>query len=188
MEKTPFVTNEKLKEITDKFPTPFHLYDEEGIRKNCEAVKKAFAWNKGYREYFAVKALPNPFILKIFKEYGFGCDCASETELMLAKALDFAPDEIMFSSNDMLQKSMPSSTLMILHIFLSLKKLSEASLRLSAAATIRAEFTRSATASWITPVMLNTVSRKPSFSRLTRSLRRKVSSTSVFILSLSAIR
>ena len=100
MEKTPFVTNEKLKEITDKFPTPFHLYDEEGIRKNCEAVKKAFAWNKGYREYFAVKALPNPFILKIFKEYGFGCDCASETELMLAKALDFAPDEIMFSSND----------------------------------------------------------------------------------------
>ena len=100
MDKKPFVTDEKLREIVAKYPTPFHLYDEAGIRRNCEAVKKAFAWNKGYREYFAVKALPNPFILKIFKEYGFGCDCASETELMLAKALGFAPDEIMFSSND----------------------------------------------------------------------------------------
>ncbi|XME02580.1 diaminopimelate decarboxylase [Lachnospiraceae bacterium C1.1] len=100
MDKKPFVTNEKLQEITKKYPTPFHLYDEAGIRRNCEAVKKAFAWNKGYREYFAVKALPNPFILNIFKEYGFGCDCASETELMMADALGFAPDEIMFSSND----------------------------------------------------------------------------------------
>ncbi|MCR4744355.1 MAG: diaminopimelate decarboxylase [Lachnospiraceae bacterium] len=100
MDKKPFVTNEKLQEITKKYPTPFHLYDEAGIRRNCEAVKKAFAWNKGYREYFAVKALPNPFILNIFKEYGFGCDCASETELMMADALGFAPEEIMFSSND----------------------------------------------------------------------------------------
>ena len=100
MKKTPFVTNEKVHEIIKEFPTPFHLYDEKGIRENCKAVKEAFAWNKGYREYFAVKALPNPFILKIFQEYGFGCDCASETELMMAKALDFKPEEIMFSSND----------------------------------------------------------------------------------------
>ncbi|MCR5778178.1 MAG: diaminopimelate decarboxylase [Lachnospiraceae bacterium] len=100
MKKTPFVTNDKIHEIIKEFPTPFHLYDEKGIRENCKAVKEAFAWNPGYREYFAVKALPNPFVLKIFQEYGFGCDCASETELMMAKALDFKPEEIMFSSND----------------------------------------------------------------------------------------
>ena len=100
MKKTPFVTKEQIEKIVRDYPTPFHLYDEAGIRANCEAVKKAFSWNKGFREYFAIKALPNPFILNIFKEYGFGCDCASGTELMLAKALDFSPEEIMFSSND----------------------------------------------------------------------------------------
>ena len=70
MKKEPFVTYEKLQEITEQFPTPFHLYDEAGIRRNAQAVKEAFAWNKGFREYFAVKATPNPFILKLLKEYG----------------------------------------------------------------------------------------------------------------------
>ncbi|MCR5525832.1 MAG: diaminopimelate decarboxylase [Lachnospiraceae bacterium] len=100
MKKLPFVTKEQLQEIVKTYPTPFHLYDEKGIRENAKAVKEAFSWNPGYREYFAVKALPNPFILKIFQEYGFGCDCASTTELMLADALGFEPDQIMFSSND----------------------------------------------------------------------------------------
>ena len=69
MEKKPFVTKEQLDEIVKKYPTPFHLYDEKWIRENAEAVKEAFAWNPGFREYFAVKATPNPFILNILKEY-----------------------------------------------------------------------------------------------------------------------
>ena len=100
MNKKPFVTKEQIDEIMKQYPTPFHLYDEKGLRENCRAVKEAFSWNKGFCEYFAVKALPNPFILKIFQEYGFGCDCASAAELMMAKATGFAPDKIMFSSND----------------------------------------------------------------------------------------
>ncbi len=100
MIKKPFVTKTKVEELVKEFPTPFHLYDEKGIRKNAGAVKEAFAWNPGFCEYFAVKALPNPFILKIFREYGFGCDCASKTELMLAKAAGFGGKHIMFSSND----------------------------------------------------------------------------------------
>ena len=100
MKKEPFVTLEKLKEITAIYPTPFHLYDEAGIRKNAEAVKKAFSWNKGFREYFAVKATPNPFLINILKEYGCGCDCSSMTELMMSDALGFSGDGIMFSSND----------------------------------------------------------------------------------------
>ena len=100
MEKRPFVTLDQLKEIDKTWPTPYHLYDEAGIRRNAEALKEAFAWNPGFREYFAVKAEPNPFILEIFKDYGFGCDCSSLTELMLAKAMGFRDDEIMFSSND----------------------------------------------------------------------------------------
>ena len=100
MKKEPFVTKEKLEEIIKEYPTPFHLYDEKGIRENAKAVKEAFAWNKGFREYFAVKATPNPFILNILREYGCGCDCASLTELMLADALHFKGEEIMFSSND----------------------------------------------------------------------------------------
>lgn len=100
MNKKPFVTKEQIEEITKTYPTPFHLYDEKGIRENIKAVKEAFAWNPGFREYFAVKATPNPFLLNIFKEYGFGCDCASYTELMLAHHLGFAPEQIMFSSND----------------------------------------------------------------------------------------
>ena len=98
MKKT-FITKEKIEEIAAKIPTPFHVYDEAGIRKNAENVKKAFAWNKGFREYFAVKATPNPTLIKILGEYGFGCDCSSETELMLADAMGFSGDRIMFSSN-----------------------------------------------------------------------------------------
>ena len=100
MKKKTFVTRQQIEEITKTYPTPFHLYDEAGIRRNAEAVKEAFSWNKGFREYFAVKATPNPFILNILKEYDCGCDCASMTELMLADALDFDGSHIMFSSND----------------------------------------------------------------------------------------
>ena len=100
MKKEPFVTYEKLQEIVKEYPTPFHLYDEKGIRENAKAVKEAFAWNKGFREYFAVKANPNPFLIQLLKEYGCGCDCSSMTELMLSDALGFSGEEIMFSSND----------------------------------------------------------------------------------------
>src|SRR5699024_8955378 len=95
-----FVTKEKLEEIRKEIPTPFHLYDEKGIRENAKALKEAFAWNKGYREYFAVKACPNPFLIQILQEYGCGCDCSSLTELMLSKALGCKDEDIMFSSND----------------------------------------------------------------------------------------
>lgn len=100
MIKEPFVTNEQLQEIVKQFPTPFHLYDEKGIRANAQAVKDAFSWNKGYKEYFAVKATPNPFLIQILHEYGCGCDCSSLTELMLSDALGIRGEEIMFSSND----------------------------------------------------------------------------------------
>ena len=100
MSKKPFVTKEKLEEIIKKYPTPFHLYDEKGIRENAKAVQEAFAWNPGFREYFAVKATPNPFLINILKEYGCGCDCSSMTELMLSKAIGCKKGDIMFSSND----------------------------------------------------------------------------------------
>ncbi len=100
MEKKPFVTLEQLKEIEKTYKTPYHLYDEAGIRKNAEDLKKAFSWNKGYREYFAVKATPNPYLVNILRECGCGLDCSSLTELMFAKALDVKGEEIMFSSND----------------------------------------------------------------------------------------
>ena len=103
MEKKPFVTLEQIKEITKTYPTPFHIYDERGIRENAEKVKKAFSWNKGFREYFAVKATPNPFLIDILKEYGCGVDCSSMTELIMADKMGFAQDKmkdgIMFSSN-----------------------------------------------------------------------------------------
>ena len=99
MKKEPFVTLEQLKEIDKTYPTPYHLYDEKGIRENAKRVKEAFAWNKGLREYFAVKATPNPFLINILREYGCGCDCSSMTELQMADALGFGGDEIMFSSN-----------------------------------------------------------------------------------------
>ena len=98
--KTPFVSKPLLEALTEQFPTPFHLYDEAAIRANARAVREAFAWNPGYREYFAVKATPNPFILDILREEGCGTDCASACELMLADACGIAGHDIMFSSND----------------------------------------------------------------------------------------
>lgn len=100
MKKVSFVTKEKVEEIVKTYPTPFHIYDEKGIRENAEAVKKAFAWNEGFKEYFAVKACPNPFLIRILHEYGIGCDCSSLTELMLSNALGINGHDIMFSSND----------------------------------------------------------------------------------------
>ena len=100
MEKNPFVTKEQVEEIVKKYPTPFHIYDEKGIRENARKVKEAFAWNPGFREYFAVKATPNPFLINILREYGCGTDCSSKTELMLSKAIGCKGEEIMFSSND----------------------------------------------------------------------------------------
>lgn len=100
MKKLPFVTKEKVEEIVKTYPTPFHIYDEKGIRENAEAVQEAFAWNKGFKEYFAVKACPNPFLIQILHEYGAGCDCSSMTELMMSNALGINGHDIMFSSND----------------------------------------------------------------------------------------
>lgn len=99
MEKKLFVSNEKVREIMEEYPTPFHLYDEKGIRENVKKLKEAFSWNPGFKEYFAVKATPNPFLINILHEYGCGCDCSSYTELMLSEALGITGNEIMFSSN-----------------------------------------------------------------------------------------
>ena len=100
MEKRPFITKEQAEQIALKYPTPFHLYDEEGIRENAKRVAQAFSWNKGFREYFAVKANPNPFLMKILHEHGCGCDCSSLTELMLSETIGVTGEEVMFSSND----------------------------------------------------------------------------------------
>ncbi len=97
--KQTIVTLDQVKEIENTFPTPFHIYDEAAIRENARALNEAFSWNKGYREYFAIKATPNPYILKILQEEGCGVDCSSLTELMLSEALGFQKDDIMFSSN-----------------------------------------------------------------------------------------
>ena len=99
MKKTSFLTLEKAKEIIQEIPTPFHIYDEAGIRANARALKAAFSWNPGFREYFAVKATPNPHILKVLQEEGCGCDCSSYTELLLAEAIGATGKDIMFSSN-----------------------------------------------------------------------------------------
>ena len=98
--KKPFATKEKLEEIASVYPTPFHLYDERGIRENAREIYDAFSWNKGFKEYFAVKATPNPFLLRILREFGCGTDCSSMTELMLSEALGIQGHDIMFSSND----------------------------------------------------------------------------------------
>lgn len=99
-EKIPFVTKEQLEDIASCYATPFYLYDEKGIRETARRVNKAFNWNKGFKEYFAVKATPTPGILKILHEEGCGADCSSYTELLMADAVGFKGDEIMFSSND----------------------------------------------------------------------------------------
>ena len=98
--KTPFVTREQLESLTQEFPTPFHLYDEAGIRETARALHQAFAWNEGFKEYFAIKATPNPSILKILQEEGCGVDTASYVELLMADKLGFSGKEIMFSSNN----------------------------------------------------------------------------------------
>ncbi len=100
MEKKPFVTKEQIEEIVKQYPTPFHIYDEKGIRENVKALKEAFSWNKGFKEYFAVKATPNPYLIDILREYGCGCDCSSYTELMLSEAMGVKGEDIMFSSNE----------------------------------------------------------------------------------------
>ena len=97
--KKPFVTKEQIEEIAKSYPTPFHIYDEEGIRENARRLKAAFAWNKGFREYFAVKATPNPFIMKVLQEEGCGFDCSSYTELLLSDEVGAKVHDIMFSSN-----------------------------------------------------------------------------------------
>ncbi|HEP1819987.1 TPA: diaminopimelate decarboxylase [Streptococcus suis] len=98
MTKTPFVSKEVLETITEQFPTPFHLYDEKGIRDKARALNAAFSWNKGFKEYFAVKATPTPAILKILQEEGCGVDCATDVEVLMSEKLGFK--DIMFTSND----------------------------------------------------------------------------------------
>lgn len=100
MEKKPFITKEKAQEIIEKFPTPFHIYDEKGIRENARRLKEAFSWNNGFKEYFAVKATPTPAILRILREEGCGTDCSSYAELLMSQKCGFKNPEIMFSSND----------------------------------------------------------------------------------------
>ena len=100
--KKPFVTKEQLEEIVKKYPTPFHLYDEKGMRENARRVNAAFSWNGGFKEYFAVKATPTPALLKILRQEGCGADCSSMTELMMAEKCGFKGHEIMFSSNNTL--------------------------------------------------------------------------------------
>ena len=99
MKKIPFLTLEKAKEIREQIPTPFHVYDEAGIRANVRALKAAFSWNPGFKEFFAVKVTPNPFLLKILHEEGCGCDCATYTELLLSEAVGITGHDVVFSSN-----------------------------------------------------------------------------------------
>ncbi len=99
MTKKPFVSKEKIEEIIKEYPTPFHIYDQKGIVENARRVKQAFSWNKGYREYFAVKATPNPYIMKLLLDEGCGFDCSSYTELMLSDKVGAKGEDIMFSSN-----------------------------------------------------------------------------------------
>ena len=100
MQKIPFLTLGQVKEIVKTYPTPWHIYDEKGIRENAKRLKEAFSWNKGFKEYFAVKATPNPFILNILKEYDCGVDCSSMIELEMSDACGFHGKDIMFSSNE----------------------------------------------------------------------------------------
>ena len=99
MRKIPFLTLDKARQITQQIPTPFHIYDEAGIRQRARDLKAAFSWNPGFKEYFAVKATPNPYIIKVLHEEGCGCDCASYAELLLAEAAGVTGKDVMFSSN-----------------------------------------------------------------------------------------
>ena len=106
MKKIPFITKAQVEKLAEKYPTPFYVYDEKGIRDTVRSINKAFAWNKGFREYFAVKATPLPGILKIMKEEGCGTDCSSYPDLLLSDVCGFKGHEIMFSSNDTPVKDM----------------------------------------------------------------------------------
>ena len=98
--KKPFVTKKQVEEIVRTYPTPFHIYDEKAIRENARKLKQAFSWNKGYKEFFAVKATPNPTILRILNSEGCGTDCSSYTELLMSEKVGITGSDIMFSSND----------------------------------------------------------------------------------------
>ena len=97
--KTPFVTKEQVEKIAETYPTPFHIYDEKGIRERARALNAAFSWNRGFKEYFAVKATPNPVLLDILGQENCGVDCSSLTELMMSEKVGFKGHDIMFSSN-----------------------------------------------------------------------------------------
>lgn len=99
-DKLPPFTKKQILNIIEQYPTPFHIYDEKAIRKNARAFKKAFAWNQGFKEFFAVKACPNPYLLKILHAEGFGTDCSSLAELVMSQKTGIVGEEIMFSSND----------------------------------------------------------------------------------------
>ena len=99
MKKTLPYDKAKIEAIIKEYPTPFHIYDEHGLRTRVRALQKAFSWNKGYKEYYAVKACPNPVLMQILKEEGCGMDCSSYAELMLSEAVGIVADNIMFSSN-----------------------------------------------------------------------------------------
>ena len=99
MQKHPFIDLEQAQRIIEDVPTPFHIYDEKGIRENARRLNAAFAWNEGYKEYFAVKATPTPALLKILQEEGCGVDCSTYTELLLSEACGFTGQDVMFSSN-----------------------------------------------------------------------------------------
>ena len=98
--KTPFINKEDLEKIVAEFPTPFHLYDEKGIREKARAVNQAFSWNKGFKQYFAVKATPNPYIMRLLQKLGVGADCSSLAELLLCEKVGITGHDIMFTSND----------------------------------------------------------------------------------------
>ena len=106
MMKKPFVTKEQIEEIVKTYPTPFHIYDEKGFMDNARKVNEAFAWNKGFKEYFAVKATPNPFIIQKLKEAGCGVDCSSYTELMIADQLGFEMMRLCFHPMKRRQESL----------------------------------------------------------------------------------
>lgn len=154
-----------------KYPTPFHLYDEAGIRRNARTLKQAFAWCEDFEEYFAIKALPNPAILRILKEEGCGVDCSSDTELMLADACGFSGRDIMFSANAMpyhsstmpavSARSSTSTTLPTLTFSVS----TAAFPKPSAAAITPAETSKSATKSWAIRATRNTASPMPNCRR-----------------------
>ena len=153
MSKKSFVSKEKLDEIAAQYATPFYLYDEAAIRETARRVNKAFAWNQGFKEYFAVKATPNPAILKILHEEGCGADCSSYTELQMADAVGFKGDEIMFSSN-----ATPAEDFQLARQLISTfwKKLLISRIR-SAAVTIQAGILPLPTILWIIPVTPNMV-------------------------------